>query len=197
VADLRAELLAMAQADLNLREELVRDGTLFDGYNKRMAALHRQHNLRLQEILDQHGWPTRREVGDDGANAAWLILQHAVLAPDLMRAALVLMQQSVSDGDCEPKHLAYLTDRVRTLEGRSQLFGTQHDWDPDGQISPLAIEAPEDVDERRRRVGLEPLMEATHRLRQQAAAEGEQPPVSYQARQDEKERWARSSGWRS
>jgi hypothetical protein len=186
----------MAQADLNLRQELVRDGTLFDGYNERMAALHRQHNLRLQEILDRHGWPTPRRVGDDGAAAAWLVLQHAVLAPDLMRAALVLMQQAASEGDCDPKHVAFLTDRIRTLEGRLQLFGTQHDWDTDGQLSPLPIEAPEEVDERRRRVALEPLAETTHRLRLQAAAEREQPPISYQQRQDEKDRWARSIGWR-
>jgi hypothetical protein len=137
----------MRQADLALRAELVRDGTLFDGYNERMADLHRRHNLRLHEILARHGWPSRRLVGEDGADAAWLLLQHAVLAPAVMRAALVLLEQAVSSGDCEPKHLAFLTDRIRTLEGRPQIYGTQHDWDQDGQLSPRPIEAPEGVDE--------------------------------------------------
>ena len=48
---LRAELLEMRAADLRLREELVRDGSLFDGYNERMAELHRRHNARLALVL--------------------------------------------------------------------------------------------------------------------------------------------------
>ena len=186
----------MRRADAELRAELVQEGALFGGYSERMAAVHQAHNARLREILEEYGWPGRRLVGEDGAAAAWLLLQHAVLDPDLMRTALVRVEQATFTGDCEAKHLALLIDRIRTLEGRLQLYGTQHDWDATGQLSPLPIEAPEGVDERRRRMGLESLAENTSRLRAQAVAEGEHPPTDYHERQRDIERWAQSVGWR-
>jgi hypothetical protein len=193
---LRGELLRMQQDDLDLRAELARDGSLFQGYADRMAALHRQHNARLHAILREHGWPGRTAVGEDGAGAAWLLLQHAVLDPDLMRRALPLLERAVQMGEAEPKHLALLVDRIRVLEGRTQLYGTSHDWDPQGRMSPRPIEDPAGVEERRRRVGLEPLAENTRRLRAQVEEEGQSPPADYEERQREINDWAQSIGWR-
>lgn len=82
------------------------------------------------------------------------------------------------------------------MEGKAQLYGTNHDWDAAGELNPRPIEEPESVDERRRRVGLEPLAENTRRLRAQAAAEGERPPTDYEQRQREFDEWARATGWR-
>jgi hypothetical protein len=93
--------------------------------------------------------------------------------------------------------VALLVDRIRTLEGRPQIYGTSHDWDEAGHLSPLPIDDPATVDERRRRVGLEPLVENTRRLRAQAEAEGERPPVDHEKRRREAEAWARATGWRS
>jgi hypothetical protein len=185
----------MRKADLELRTELAGDGSLFQGYAERMAELHRRHNARLRAIITEHGWPGRSLVGEDGAAAAWLLLQHAVLAPELMREAATLLQGAVQSGEVEPKFLALLTDRIRTLEGRSQLYGTQHAWDAEGKLSPLPIEDPGRVEERRRSVGLEPLAENTLRLRAQAAAEGHQPPKDREQHLREAEEWARSLGW--
>ncbi len=193
---LRGELLRMQQDDLDLRAELARDGSLFQGYADRMAALHRRHNARLHAILREHGWPGRTTVGEDGAQAAWLLLQHAVLDPGLMRSALPLLERAVQVGEAEPRHLALLEDRIRVLQGRPQLYGTSHDWDPQGRMSPRPIEDPAGVEERRRRVGLEPLAENTRRLRAQAEEEGESPPADYEERQREMNEWAQSIGWR-
>ncbi len=192
---LRSELLALQRADLDLREQLAKAGTLSDGYNDRMAALHRQHNARLRSILSEHGWPGRELVGEDGAEAAWLVLQHAILDPDLMRGAVSLVEKSVQTGDTEPRYLALLVDRIRTLEGRPQLYGSQYDWDEFGDLNPLPIEDPDNVDVRRASVGLEPLAERTHKLRVLAAAEGEHPPCDYWEYRRAEREWARSSGW--
>ena len=162
---LRAELLALQRADLELREQLAKAGTLSDGYNDRMAALHRQHNARLRSILSEHGWPGRGLVGEDGAEAAWLVLQRAILDPELMRGAVSLVERSVRAGDTEPRCLAALMDRIRTLEGRPQLYGSQYDWDEFGDLNPFPIEDADNVDVRRASVGLEPLAERTRKLR--------------------------------
>src|SRR5947209_9236632 len=82
---LRAELLAMAAEDRRVWAELAADGSLFDGYHPRMAEVHRRNAARLTETLDRHGWPGRDLVGADGAAAAWLVLQHAIGDPPLMR----------------------------------------------------------------------------------------------------------------
>jgi hypothetical protein len=194
---LRAELLEMREADLRLRSELVRDGSLFDGYNERMAGLHRRHGDRLGRILSEHGWPGRTVAGEDGAEAAWLLLQHAIVDPPVMRRAVPLLERAVQASEADPRHLAFLVDRIRTMEGQPQIYGTSHDWDAAGQLSPLPIEDPAMVDDRRLRVGLEPLAENTRRLRGQAEAEGERPPADYAQRQRDSDAWARATGWRN
>src|SRR5438309_8926559 len=88
---LREELLAMAAEDQRVRAELAADGSLFDGYHPRMAEVHRRNGDRLAAILDRHDWPGRGLVGEDGAAAAWLILQHAIGDPPLMRRGLELL----------------------------------------------------------------------------------------------------------
>ena len=86
--DIRSELLALVEEDQRVRAELVADGSLFDGYHPRMRAVHEANAERLASILNQRGWPGEPRVGSDGANAAWLIVQHAIGRPAFQREAL-------------------------------------------------------------------------------------------------------------
>src|SRR5262245_25282419 len=156
--ELRAELLAMAEEDQRVRAELAADGSLFDGYHPRMAEVHRQNAARLSALLDQHGWPGAAVVGEDGSAAAWLVLQHAIGDPPVMCRGLELLAR-LEPGTVDPVQLAMLEDRIRAFEGRPQRYGTQYDWDDRGQLSPLPIEDPGSVDDRRRAIGLGPLEE--------------------------------------
>jgi hypothetical protein len=159
-----------------------------------MAGVHRRNAARLTEILDRHGWPGRDLVGADGAAAAWLVLQHAIGDPPLMRRGLALLG-ALAPGDVEPAQLAMLEDRVRAFEGRPQRYGTQYDWDEKGLLGPLPIEDPERVDERRRSVGQGPLEENTRRVREGTARAGERTPPDWSERQRRKQEWERSVGW--
>jgi hypothetical protein len=191
----RLELLAMAALDLGLREELARDGVLFDGYHPRMRAVHERHAERLGEILGAHGWPGCSLVGQEASAAAWLILQHAIGNPSLQRRGLTLMRAAAT-GDVSPVHVAMLEDRIRSNEGQGQRYGTQFDWDEEGRLSPLPIEDEANVDRRRAELGLAPLAEEVQRKRQLALAGGERPPQAWHARQAEIREWRRSTGWR-
>lgn len=191
---LREELLAMAAEDRRVRAELAADGSLFDGYHPRMAGVHRRNAARLAAILDRHGWPGPALVGADGAAAAWLVLQHAIGDPPLMRRGLALLSR-LAPGEIDPAPLAMLEDRVRAFEGRPQRYGTQYDWDEDGQLGPLAIEDPNRVDELRRSVGLGPLAENTRRIREETARAGERQPPDWDERQRRKREWEQSVGW--
>lgn len=190
---LRSELLAMAAEDRRVRAELAADGSLFDGYHPRMAEVHRRNAARLAAILDRYGWPGPARVGADGAAAAWLVLQHAIGDPPLMRRGLALLA-GLAPGEIEPARLAMLEDRVRSFEGRPQRYGTQYDWDETGQLGPLPIEDPEGVDELRRSVGLGPLEENTRRVRAETARAGGSPPPDWAERRRKRE-WERSVGW--
>ncbi|MGC5033622.1 DUF6624 domain-containing protein [Micromonospora sp. DT229] len=122
----------------------------------------------LAKVIDRYGWPRRSEVGPEAATAAWLLAQHADHDPAFQRRCLALLDEAVRDGEAKPAHLAYLTDRVLRAEGRPQKYGTQLWLGPDGEgpLQPQPIEDPEQVDERRHSVGLDPLAEYADRLRQ-------------------------------
>jgi hypothetical protein len=186
----------MAAEDLRVRSELASDGSLFQGYHPRMRSVHDENAARLGEMLDRCGWPGEPQVGREGAEAAWLIVQHAIGQPRLQRRALVALQAAAERGEVPPLQPAMLEDRIRTLEGLPQRFGTQFDWDETGQLSPLPIEDLAGLEQRRRQVGLGPL-DADLEARREAMAEGpELPPRDWHARQREMLDWLREVGWR-
>src|SRR5207244_12117440 len=78
-----------------------------------MEALHQRNAARLAALIDAHGWPGRSRVGEEGAQAAWLILQHAIGNPPLMRRGLTLLRGGVSEGEVSPLEVAMLEDRIQ------------------------------------------------------------------------------------
>jgi hypothetical protein len=90
-----------------------------------------------------------------------------------------------------------LEDRIRVFEGSPQRYGTQLDWNAEGQLSPLPIEEPAKLDERRKSVGIRPLEEEIAAQRQAAALGKERPPSDWDARQREMQAWLREVGWRT
>jgi hypothetical protein len=183
----------MLDEDTRVREDLAATGELYDGYAPRMAEVHARHARELEAIIDEYGWPGRALVGDDGAHAAWVVLQHAIARPRLMRRGHLLLQEAVSRGEADPAHAAALEDRIRCFEQRPQRYGTQFDWDEHGRMSPLPLEDPARVNAYRREVGLCPLEERLEQVR--AVLGRELPPADSQGRRRAALDWARSVGW--
>ena len=152
---LRGELIAMRAEDLAVRAELAAAELLGGPYVPRMEAIHLKNSARLRELIDRHGWPGEEIAGKDGAEAAWLIAQHAIGEPEFQRRALQWMRDSAAQGCIPAWHAAYLEDRIAMCEGRPQRFGTQWLDDPrDGRIRPWKLADIEHVDELRAGVGL-------------------------------------------
>ncbi len=126
------ELIQLAQYDLTVRERLLKENKLSQGYNPVMEAVHKENALRLKEIIDLMGWPTKSKVGDQASEAAWLIVQHSISDPSFMKRCYTLLEQSM--GDINPQNIAYLHDRICYFEGKPQKYGTQYD---DGVLYPV------------------------------------------------------------
>jgi uncharacterized protein DUF6624 len=191
---MRAELIAMAEEDQRVRAELLAEGVLFDGYQPRMAEVHHRNAVRLAAIMEARGWPGRSVVGQAAADAAWLVLQHAIGDPAIMRRGLELLR-SLPAGEVDPIQVAMLDDRVRTFSGLPQLYGTQFDWDEQGEMQPRPIEDAAHVDERRAAIGLPPVAEKLREIREALGRAGETMPVDATARRREIDAWERSVGW--
>lgn len=145
------ELIEMACIDQEMRAKAAQDMNQWDdSVDKRNAA-------RLKEIIDQVGWPTISKVGYDASQAAWLLVQHAYAEPEFMQHCLELMKQA-DEGDVTPANIAFLEDRLLTMAGEPQIYGTQFRNDGNGW-KPFPIADPEHVDERRATIGLGTLAE--------------------------------------
>lgn len=193
---LKKELLDMVEEDNRVRTELIESGELFQDYNSQMADVHQRNGKHLDTILMQYGWPGSSLVGEDAADAAWLILQHAIGNPALQRRCLPLLKKSAEMGETKAFQVAYLEDRICYFEGRPQRYGTQFDWDENGVLCPHPIENPTQVDIIRESVGLGSLSEHVQEMRERASSEGNERPGDFHERQKKKEVWARSVGWR-
>jgi hypothetical protein len=158
--ELRRELLARAEEDQRVRHQVsppkgqpvIRLSAEAAEESRRVDT----DNTRwLADILATRGWPGRTVVGEDGAAAAWLLAQHADRDLDLQRTFLDALRGAVAEGEASPANLAYLEDRVRVADGHPQLYGTQFTV-TDEEFGPCPIEDPQQLDERRAAVGLEP-----------------------------------------
>jgi hypothetical protein len=162
VADtaLREELLKMVGQDQAVRNEQIRQGTdrPQTALEERMGAIDSRNTERLKEIVRRHGWPGPGLVGRDGANAAFLVLQHS---PDLafQKKMLPLVRRAYQAGELQAWDYALLLDRVLAREGKPQVYGMSvNRWEgKEPVLDPIEDEA--NVDKRRAAIGLPPLSE--------------------------------------
>lgn len=159
---LRDELLAMKEQDQRYRRIIVAataPGTRPTPDSATLRAMNQADavNLaRLTAIIDQHGWPGTRMVGQEGSVAAFLILQHG--DPATQEKYLPMVRRAAAAREIYPGLLATLEDRVRLHHGEPQLYGTQLTESPDThRMVVWKIEDEANVDQRRAAVGLPPL----------------------------------------
>src|SRR5262245_17490196 len=181
--DLQSELLRRTRADQEARDSWTQwmkdhgsNGVLnpaalskeqrveFERVKAKLKAVDAENTKWLKGVIEKHGWPTNTLVGTDGADAAWLLAQHADADPKFQRRCLDLMAKLPKNEVSQP-NLAYLTDRVLLAEGKKQRYGTQF-ISVDGKWKPRPLDDEATVDKRRAEVGLPPLAEYTKMIEQ-------------------------------
>ncbi|CAM1341704.1 DUF6624 domain-containing protein [Tenacibaculum aestuarii] len=109
--------------------------------------------IKIKKILDERGWLGPKVIGNQGNSTLFLVIQHSDLETQLKY--LPMMREAVKVGNASASSLALLEDRVALRQGKRQIYGSQIGRDQEtGEyyVSPL-IE-PENVNERRKEVGL-------------------------------------------
>ena len=157
---LRREINLMTLNDQKLRYKRVQsdNDSLLDIINQQISQADQNHLHRAKEIFNQYGWLKISQIGKDGQNNLWLIVQHADQDVLFQHAALSAMEKLKDTKEINMENYAFLYDRVQCNLNYKQLYGTQVIWTSSGQASafrPIITEYM--ADDRRKKIGLQPL----------------------------------------
>jgi len=159
---LHDELIKMADEDQQLLAKLSNSGALLnykDSVHPQLKKVFERNTKRAKEIIAKNGWPTIKSVGEKGSTAMWLIVQHSVLDQKFMQSCVTILEKVVKNDGAKGWQLAFLQDRVNTMAGKEQIYGTQFNSDDDGWPISFPISNPEGVNARRKALGLNSLEE--------------------------------------
>ncbi len=193
--DIAQKIIERKILDDALRQKLIDNHQLGDGYNAEMEKLHIENAWFLNEIIDNIGYPTIHKVGEKANHAAWIIIQHAISLPNFMRKCAQLLEIELPNHKEEWKHFAYLTDRIAVFEGKAQLYGCCFDWDENGLLSASLLDDVFLVNQRRKSIGLNSIEEQTEIIRNRALTENHFPPKNLDQRKKEYDDWRTKVGW--
>lgn len=166
--ELRLELIWMLQEDQKARQDFINAGMQDKKLALKVAEVDSRNTTRLKEIIKQYRWPSKTLVGEDGALAAFLLVQHADLNPDFQRECLVLMEELrlTNPQEVYLPAIAYLTDRIRMANQEPQLYGTQVLINPQTkEIIIYPIEDPDNLGKRRASYELPPMEEYLEQIK--------------------------------
>jgi hypothetical protein len=119
----------------------------------------RKNSEFLRELTLKSGWPTISSVGQQAANRAWLLAQHADHDPAFQLKALRLMEPLAAKGEVSKSNYAYLYDRIMLKLTGKQRFGTQFMGCEGDEHKLRPLEDEKQLDKLRAEYELEPIAE--------------------------------------
>lgn len=155
---LRDELARRAASDQSARNAWIAASTEHKAATGKVAAAVDSDNLSwMKEVVKRQGFPTVEQVGGNGVNDAWLLVQHADSDPGFQAQVLDVLKPRLATGGVRKQDFALLVDRVRHAQGKPQIYGSQFMPDKLGTLVPEPTEDMAHVDERRAAMNLMPL----------------------------------------
>ena len=128
---LRTQLVQLVRKDQSVHEGSIDE--------KRMHAIDEENHSELTQIIRDHGFPDQATVGRFGVASVWLIVQHQIRDPALMKRFRDWAKDAMDRGELAHVSYALLDDRVRCyIDGELEIYGTQSGGaDKDGQFIPV------------------------------------------------------------
>lgn len=140
---LRTELAAIDKVDQQFAGIPPQD--YFDRYGRQKAwdvftaqrdSVSRLHQTQITEWFEQYGYLGIEQVGEEGANTFWLVIQHADNNLPFQEKMLAAMKKEVEINNVNKSNYALLEDRINVNTGKKQRFGTQVTYNEKGQAIP-------------------------------------------------------------
>jgi catechol 2,3-dioxygenase-like lactoylglutathione lyase family enzyme len=119
---------------------------------ERWKEIHRENTEYVLGLVKRGFFPYKNIVSEKAYNAFFLVVQHSEDTGLMKEVAGSILKADT--GRVSKAHYAYLVDRIRTFEGKPQLYGTQFKKE-EGAVTFLAIEDPANIDARRAELGME------------------------------------------
>ncbi len=116
-----------------------------------------KNQVILLSLLEECGFPTKKEVGEKGMDGIFFVLQHSY--QNIMAYYYGDMQKATTKGVFEESTFALMQDRLLMHFGHKQIYGTQ--IIREGLYD---LEKPSEVNKRREKVGLPPIEEYLKRF---------------------------------
>jgi len=125
----------------------------------------KRHIPMLKGMFQKNGYPSIDMVGKESSKNFFVLIQHADSDPKFQESMLPFLEKLSKTGKVALRDYAYLYDRVQRNTGHQQLYGTQLTFDDGGHlfdssnkiVYPKDLADPDNVDKRRKAVGLEPI----------------------------------------
>ena len=111
------------------------------------------NQIKVKKILDERGWLGPDVIGNQGNSTLFLVIQHADI--ETQEKYLPMMREALTKGNAIAPNLALLEDRIALRKGGRQIYGSQIGQDQETkEYYVLPLEDPDNVDQRRAKVGL-------------------------------------------
>ncbi|MDW8850831.1 DUF6624 domain-containing protein [Flavobacterium sp. MMLR14_040] len=150
--DLRKRINLMTIQDQKLRfaKSQTNDPREIEVLNQQINDSDFKNLNEAKEIIEKYGWPKITEIGKDGQNNFWLIVQHADQDILFQKLTLSKMEKLMETKEIDLENYAFLYDRVQCNLNYKQLYGTQVNWTQNGNASGFRPIIKEDLADKRR-----------------------------------------------
>gem|GEM_PF-591017 len=159
---IRDSLVQMLKVDQQLRAEI---GDIWERYGLESPEAKKKgdeigkadslHWRYASEVINRYGWLSGLELGSEGNAALFFIILHSPY--DIQAKYLPLVRQAFAEKKVDPHNYSLFEDKVSLAEKGYQLYGTQVGMDEAGKNFVHPIKDKENVNERRKELGVAPL----------------------------------------
>ena len=139
--------------------KLIKEGASKESLDSIKAIIKEKDHSNLTfviQLIDKYGWLTPQDIGTQGVQTLFLIIQHADLRTQKKYYPLILKAEK--EGNILSSNVAILEDRMAVREGKPQTYGSQGYYDASQKktfVYPLVDS--KNLDRLRKSRGLEPM----------------------------------------
>lgn len=120
--------------------------------------LNKDNSAKIEEIINERGWPKFSEVKGSAAQTAFFIIQHSELKKQ--KVYIEKLQNACKQNEANWADYALMYDRIQIGEGKKQLYGSQLRFSKTSNKYELfPIEDEQNLNKRRKDIGLEKMSE--------------------------------------